>query len=372
MRRSVIRLRHSYLCPQYNTRRTAVSSSLVLCPTAQFYPRRFNGSGGQCTGPTPTAGTSGKEPEHNFAAATKEPHKNNEQSNATPSTAAEASSLFSPSSTSAVRRRALPPSEFPERSLLKCIEKEIEDETLRLDKEEAPPPPPPGWEMYHAPGTSLFYGRRWWLPPTAASSQTPATPERHTIRVQLTTRDPSLDPECDVRGEHFPFSFFVQRAASVAGTEGTAAFRMGDSSATPNLEAGSEEERGLYEQSIEVRADFVDGELVIDNVVFHGEFKTKASRSTEAESAPSAATAGNGSSAHEKKAEGVHYNNILNGYPGPNLDEAEEEVLDGLQAWLAERCVDDQFGEFVGQYSVWVEQQEYERWLRRLRDFIAA
>ncbi|KEG06043.1 putative mitochondrial glycoprotein-like protein [Trypanosoma grayi] len=132
--------------------------------------------------------------------------------------------------------------------------------------------------MYHAPGTSVFYGRRLWLPPTPVAHQqqqhqalSPVM-ERHTIRVQLTTRDPSLDPECDVRGEHFPFSFFAQRVVDGAiaggGSGVTSSPRNGVDGAGEEVE-----ERGLYEQSVEVRADFVDGELVIDNVVFHGTFK---------------------------------------------------------------------------------------------------
>lgn len=273
----------------------------------------------------------------------------------------------------ALPRAALPPSDFPERSFLKCIEKEMEDEALRLDKEEGPPPPPPGWEIYHAPGTSVFYGRRWWVPPATKPTATAAAPrgvERHTIRVQLTTRDPSLDPECDVRGEHFPFSFFVQRVADNARTSDK---DVGDHSSGANDSAEEVDERGLYEQSIEVRADFVEGELVIDNIVLHGTFRPS--------EIPAGATQGGAErdprgpeapSSPDGSGEEVHYNNVFGGYPGPNLDEVEEEVLDGVQAWLAERCIDDQFGEFVGQHSVWVEQMEYERWLRQLRDFVAA
>ncbi|EKF39022.1 hypothetical protein MOQ_000756 [Trypanosoma cruzi marinkellei] len=144
----------------------------------------------------------------------------------------------------------------------------------------------------------------------------------------------------------------------------------------------AEEERGLYEQSIEVRADFVEGELVVDHVVFHGTFKPstgvpatafrpRTSAHDNAAEPQEAEDSKNELSCTSTEAE-VHYNNMFGGYPGPNLDEAEEEVLDGIQAWLAERCIDDQFGEFVGQYSVWVEQMEYERWLRQLRDFVTA
>ncbi|RNF05558.1 putative mitochondrial glycoprotein [Trypanosoma rangeli] len=273
----------------------------------------------------------------------------------------------------ALPRSALPPSDFPEHSFLKCIEKEMQDEALRVDKEEGPPPPPSGWEMYHAPGTSVFYGRRWWVPPTPVTPTEPRAMERHTIRVQLTTRDPSLDPECDVRGEHFPFSLFVQRVVGGAGASDVVVH--GTSSFQTNTVEGEAEERGLYEQSIEVRADFVEGELVVDHVVFHGTYTpapcAQSPLPPHGKEAQSHDVGGNAASPAPTDTE-VHYNNIFGGYPGPNLDEVEEEVLDGIQAWLAERCIDDQFGEFVGQYSVWVEQMEYERWLRQLRDFVAA
>uniref|UniRef100_A0A1E1INW6 WW domain-containing protein n=1 Tax=Leishmania guyanensis TaxID=5670 RepID=A0A1E1INW6_LEIGU len=64
-------------------------------------------------------------------------------------------------------RSALPPSavELPEESFLKCIDKEIFDEKVRLDKEDGPPPVPMGWTMHHTEGTSFIYGRRLWVPP---------------------------------------------------------------------------------------------------------------------------------------------------------------------------------------------------------------
>ncbi|AAZ12769.1 hypothetical protein, conserved [Trypanosoma brucei brucei TREU927] len=372
MHSSLIILRHAYFSALHPARRVVPGSLLPV--RTQFYTRRFTSTAG------PTCGDGGETYKSEPTKVGASVEGTNSGNGVTDSP-----SLFS-SSAPTVRRRALPPSDFPENALLKCIEKEIEDEALRLDKEECPPPPPTGWEMYHAPGTSVFYGRRWWLPATA-SAETRATPERHTIRVQLTKRDPSLDPECDVRGEHFPFSFFVQRAPSkgeAVRRDGT--FRMGDSAAAGDVkgrtegkeEEEEEEELGLYDQSIEVRADFVDGELLVDNVVFHGTFKTGSSCSKRSGNTSPEAAAATAAGQHDNttggrgKVEEVRYNNIFNGYPGPNLDEAEEEVLDGLQAWLAERCVDDQFGEFVGQYSVWVEQQEYEMWLKRLRDFVAA
>lgn len=386
-------------------------------------------------------------------------------------------------------RSALPPSEveLPETSFLQCLEKEIMDEKLRLDREEGPPPIPDGWEVHHTDGTSFFYARRLWLPPprgpasdgsddpiraiveggegkgepkasadsehragddgtvskdqqlqnavpgphsTAHDDHHHATTqqqrrlfraEKHFIRVQLTTRDASLDPECDVRGEHFPFSFFVQRvvppnavpplhaASSSPSATALAATAERDAEAFMSVDwsrwvsaDGVEDESAelsLYQNSIEVRCDVVEGELVIDEVVYHGEWDLDALQGGKKKRSP---TSSSTSSSAEQKGEGtsgnekedvtvnsserrqsevssaasadcvVRYNNPFGGYPGPNLDEAEEEVLDGLQAWLAERRIDDQLGEFVGQYSVWIEQAEYERWLQHLYDYVAA
>lgn len=291
-------------------------------------------------------------------------------------------------------RSALPPSavELPEESFLKCIDKEILDEQLRLDKEEGPPPVPVGWTMHHTDSTSFIYGRRLWMPPPSPSpapssgapadgaaqrentqqqqqgshgdggaadaAQRPAydaTPvprvmERHFLRIQLTARDASLDPECDVRGEHFPFSFFVQR---VRGGDGDADADVGG--AADALRGDPFEEHSFFHDSIEARCDVVEGELIVDAVVHHGPATTPSSPSSSSSSSPAPV-----------------YTNPFGGYPGPNLDEAEEEVLDGIQSWLAERGVDDQLAEFVGQYSIWVEQAEYERWLQQLRDYVAA
>ncbi|CBZ23436.1 conserved hypothetical protein [Leishmania mexicana MHOM/GT/2001/U1103] len=302
-------------------------------------------------------------------------------------------------------RSALPPSatELPEESFLKSIDKEILDEKVRLDKGDGPPSVPMGWTMHHTEGTSFIYGRRLWMPPPPSSSSSSssssmwrgeaearrgdaadsstqesrageqqqerevkpgprATMERHFLRIQLTSRDASLDPECDVRGEHFPFSFFVQRVLPEEGEEGCGAGVTGRSSGEQGTAANSQdvlhgdsfEEHTFYHNSIEARCDVVDGELIVDGLVYHG---------------PPPPTS------HPPSSSGApqpRYTNPFGSYPGPNLDEVEEEVLDGIQSWLAERGVDDQLGEFVGQYSIWVEQAEYERWLQQLRDYVAA
>ncbi|KAK7198382.1 Mitochondrial glycoprotein [Novymonas esmeraldas] len=283
-------------------------------------------------------------------------------------------------------RSALPPSavELPEESFVKCIDKEIMDERLRLDKEDGPPPVPVGWQMHHTNGTSLIYGRRLWMPPPPASSSSASASaasssagqgddaeqhqqqqqpvaramERHLLRVQLTARDASLDPECDVRGEHCPFSFFVQRLAH-------------DGAADACHDDDPVEEHTFYHDSIEVRCDVVEGELLVVAVVHHGPPSTSSSAAAVAAAAADV-SAGAGDAPPPPQSLVPRYTNPFGGYPGPDLDEAEEEVLDGVQSWLAERGVDDQLGEFVGQYAVWIEQAEYEGWLQQLRDYVVA
>lgn len=262
-------------------------------------------------------------------------------------------------------------------ALLKAIDKEIDDETLRIDKE--PPTMPTDWEVEHVEGTSVFtMRRRAWThserlcvapppshpllrgsadpepePPAApatddaaakaaskesscsadsddAEATEPTTPldpkrarsipkptpplEDHIVVCQLTCRDPSLDPECDIRGEHFPFTLQVHT-------------------------------NGLV---VECQMDVVEGEVIVEKTRV---FENKAL-------------------AADGTAVGKFDRSMQ--FPGPSLDEAEEELLDGLQTWLAERNIDDQFGEFIAQYSTWIEQLEYERWLKELRRFVAA
>jgi hypothetical protein len=188
-------------------------------------------------------------------------------------------------------------------ALLRCIEKEMDDEELRIDKES--PTMPTGWEIQHEEGSSYWTMSRTW-----------DGRERHTIRCQLTTRDVTLDPECDIRGEHFPFRFLVEQ-----------------------LETG---------KVLDFSLDVVEGECIVDNVRTFDSAKL----------------------ATDESYLGAYERGMT--FPGPNLDETEEEVLDAVQEYLAEREIDDQLAEFVGQYSVWVEQLEYERWLKELKAFVEA
>lgn len=188
-------------------------------------------------------------------------------------------------------------------SLVKCIEKEMDDEELRIDKES--PNMPSGWNIEHEEGSSTWSMTRVWQ-----------NREKHTVRTQLTTRDVSLDPECDIRGEHFPFRFIIEVLATG--------------------------------QIVDVAMDVVEGECIVDNI---RTYDTPQLAYDESYSA--------------------NYERAL-AFPGPNLDETEEEVLDGIQQYLADREIDDQMAEFIGQYSVWVEQLEYERWLKEVKSFLLA
>lgn len=190
-------------------------------------------------------------------------------------------------------------------SFVKCIDKELEDEELRLDKEA--PIIPKGWEVSHEPGTSYFIMTRHWVTPKGVS-------ETHTIRGQLTARDTSLDPEFDIRGEHFPFTLIIRNDQS--------------------------------DEVIDLSCDVIESEFVVQSLKGY----------------PSALLATDVSAQAQFDRDAM--------YPGPPLDETEDELLDALQVWLAERAFDDVFAEFIAQYHVWTEQMEYERWLKELKRFL--
>ena len=224
----------------------------------------------------------------------------------------------------------LPPTDFPESNFLKVIKKEIDDEEYRDDK--IPPDVPAGWTIHHDEGTSFFTMQRTWrrigsgklkkvsVTPTDSEDATRGPQdddiETHFIRSVIKQRDVSLDPELDLRGEHFPFNIIITTDFS--------------------------------DSCIDVTCDVVEGELRFDNV-----------RSYESK------LLGKDLSLAAAFDRGTMY-------PGPCLDETEEEVLDGLQAYMAERGFDDQFAEFVAQYTCWIEQMEYEKWLRDLKAYVEA
>ena len=218
--------------------------------------------------------------------------------------------------------------------LIKCLEKEIDDESLRLDKE--PPKMPAGWQVEHAPGTAFFPMRRYW------------NDEIHTIRATLTQRNPALDPECDLRGEHFPFNLLIEKNQKVEGAADRTNFDSYAASGGGSNVRFAPIRPSCANKTLDFLLDVVEGECVIDKIRVYD----------------------TASAAREQTLNGAFERNAL--YQGPNLDESEEEVLDGFQLYLAERQIDDQLAEFVGQYSVWIEQQEYETWLANFKGFLVA
>lgn len=56
-------------------------------------------------------------------------------------------------------------------------------------------------------------------------------------------------------------------------------------------------------------------------------------------------------------------------YQGPTFAELHDKLVDSVAAFLEERGVDDDLSAFVASYSYWMEQQEYENWLRCVADF---
>eukprot|EP00796_Vickermania_ingenoplastis_P005847 gene5847-4170_t len=58
-------------------------------------------------------------------------------------------------------------------------------------------------------------------------------------------------------------------------------------------------------------------------------------------------------------------------YPGPKVSELDDAMLDAFIQFLEKRGVGQELGEFVSLYSFWAEQQEYEKWLQRIHDFVA-
>jgi len=184
-------------------------------------------------------------------------------------------------------------------NLVKCIDKEIDDERTRGDKE--PPVMLKDWEVSHEPGSNSFMMRREWKD------------EIHLIRAKMPARDPILDPEHDVRGEHFPFNLVILVRGKIV---------------------------------MDFLMDVIEGELIVDDLVVR-------QRDSEEE--------GPTFDSFERQLR----------FKGPMIDETEEVLLDNIQGWLADRNIDDQLGEFVVHYTVWTEQLEYENWLQQLKDFVS-
>lgn len=60
---------------------------------------------------------------------------------------------------------------------------------------------------------------------------------------------------------------------------------------------------------------------------------------------------------------------LVETYQGPQIGELSEAIVEAFLSYLEERGVDDALAEFIARYAYWVEQQEYEDWLKKVADF---
>lgn len=73
--------------------------------------------------------------------------------------------------------------------------------------------------------------------------------------------------------------------------------------------------------------------------------------------------------AHDNTAEGDW---VRRGdFGGPNFSEMDEKLIETFHKYIEERGFDSELSNFIADYVVLKEQNEYERWLKNLSDFVA-
>ncbi|EPY24552.1 complement component 1 Q subcomponent-binding protein, mitochondrial [Strigomonas culicis] len=100
-------------------------------------------------------------------------------------------------------------------------------------------------------------------------------------------------------------------------------------------------------QTLQVDLTVEEGELVLDNIAFYTDSSLALNETAEAD-------------AQRKEL-----------YPGPNVSELDEALVDSFVKYLEKRGIDEDLGEFITLYSFWAEQQEYEAWLSKINKFVA-
>lgn len=98
--------------------------------------------------------------------------------------------------------------------------------------------------------------------------------------------------------------------------------------------------------TLEVNLSVEEGEIVLDGIAYFQ----------------------NGKLAVDTSAEGERQRAEL--YPGPNVSELDETMVDSFIDYLEKRGVNQELAEFVSLYSFWAEQKEYEGWLQNMHQFV--
>lgn len=136
--------------------------------------------------------------------------------------------------------------------------------------------------------------------------------ETHDVYCRLQPKDPEVAERAnDQVVEHFPFQFYVSKG----------------------------------KQTLEFSLTSVDNELVVDGV----------------------ATFDDPNLAKDMSAASMSKRDHK--YQGPAIHELDSRLVNSIIQYLDQRGVNDEFAQFVAEYSYWMEQTEYEGWLQNVANF---
>lgn len=136
--------------------------------------------------------------------------------------------------------------------------------------------------------------------------------EKITVYSQLQVLDPEIAERRDeASAVHFPFTVLITRNG----------------------------------KTLDFSLTHVDGELVVDGLAHYESPAVAADQSAE------------GQMRRERM------------YQGPTFAELSHSFVDGVVNYLEERQINDDLSTFVAQYSYWLEQMEYENWLKAIAEF---
>lgn len=201
---------------------------------------------------------------------------------------------------------------------IRIANRELLEEQVRP---ELPPEPrvPRGWTLHHTPGTGNFMLSRLYENDVGSL-------EELTLRCAIEVKDYEKTYRQDdgerEDPEHFNFTLFVAKPRA-----------------------------GTNVGGLEFMLTSVDCELVFDGLAVHSTREELEVAMTQ-------------SAAARKQRDDK--------YRGPFINELDEDFADELMNYLDDRGVDNTFAEYLMQQAHWIEQLEYENWLKLLRAFASA